>query len=69
MVAWDPSFRMKDYQASIRWVGGRDGAWEISFVHKITRQRRCLRWINGGFLYGYSFEEIDCTTVKDGPSG
>jgi hypothetical protein len=69
MEASDPNFRITDYQASIRSVGGRDGAWEISFVHNITRQRRCLRWINSGLLYGYSFEKIDCPTVKYGPGG
>jgi hypothetical protein len=65
----DPSFHIEDYDASVRWVGGRKGTWEIYFAHKATRQRKCLRWINGGFLYMYSFEEIDCPIVRDGPSG
>ena len=69
MVQQDPAFRVQDHDATIRWVGGRKGAWEIYFTHRITRERRCLRWINGGFLYGYSFEEIDCPAVIDGPSG
>jgi hypothetical protein len=65
----DPGFRIKDYDAIVRWVGGREGAWEIYFTHKATWQRRCLQWINGGFLYGYSFKEIDCPAAIDGPSG
>ena len=66
----DPDFRIQDYDASVQWVGeGRAGTWEIHFTHKATRQRKCVRWINGGFLYAYSFEEIDCPTVKDGSSG
>jgi len=63
-----PGFRIKDYDASVRWVGGREGTWEIYFTHKATRQRRWLRWLNCGFLYGYSFIEIDCPPAMDGPS-
>jgi hypothetical protein len=67
MAVGDPSFRIEDYDAVVRWVGGRDGAWEVYFTHKITGHRTCLRWVNGGLVY--SFIEIDCPTVAVRPSG
>jgi hypothetical protein len=62
MVRQDPKFRKEDHDATIQWVGRRDGWWVVQFTHKITKQRRCLRWINCGVLYGYTLEEIDCST-------
>src|SRR5262245_60965009 len=58
MVEQDHSFRVQEHDANIRWVGGRTGAWEIYFIHKLTRERRCVRWIDCGFVLGkYTFEE------------
>ncbi len=67
MVEQDPSFRVQDHDRTIRWVGGRTGAWEIYFTHRITRDRRCIRWINSGFMY--TFEEIECPPVIVRPTG
>jgi hypothetical protein len=69
IVEHDPSFRVQDHDATIRWVGGRTGAWEIYFTHKTTRQRKCVRWVNCGFLYGYTFEWMKCPSIKVLPSG
>jgi hypothetical protein len=69
MVEEDPAFRLQEHDATIRWVGGRNGAWEIYFTHRITRERRCVRWINCGFLYGYTFEQIKCSPTGLEPSG
>ncbi len=69
MVRADPSLRLWDHDATIRWVGGRKGAWEIRFSHKVTRKQRCVRWVNLGFALGmYTFEEIRCppVTVRSG---
>ena len=43
MVQKDPAFRLQEHDATIQWVGGRTGAWEIYFAHRITRERRCVR--------------------------
>ena len=70
MVQEDPAFRVQDHDATIRWVGGRTGAWEIYFTNKITKERRCVRWINCGFALGaYTFEEIKWPPVTLSPTG
>ena len=60
MVQKDPAFRVQDHNATIRWVGGRTGAWEIYFTHKVSGERKCVRWVNYGSALGmYSFDEIN----------
>jgi hypothetical protein len=63
----DPKFRIKDYEVFTQWIGGRNGSWEVHFTHKVTRQRRCLRYVNT-FPYG-AFTEIDCPPVTARPGG
>jgi hypothetical protein len=69
IVERDPSFRVQDHDATIRWVGGRSGAWEIYFTHKNTRERKCVRWVNCGFLYGYTFKWLECPPIMVRPTG
>jgi hypothetical protein len=67
MVLTDPKFRIEEYRAVIQWVGGRRGTWEIYFTHRISGQRKCLRWIQG-LLYG-GFIDIKCPPQAVRPHG
>ena len=66
MALVDPKFRIEDYEATTRWVGGRNGSWEVYYTHKVSGQRRCLRYIST-FIYG-AFIEIDCPPAMVRPS-
>jgi len=64
MISVDPSFRIEDHEVIVQWAAGDR---VIHFIHKISQERRCLRWIDT-FPYG-AIMEIKCPPPLASPGG